>query len=176
MAFFLTLALFASMPLLWFFPVTTTVIVGLVWLLLFVIVSGTQRTTKFRAGLLSPEEAEIASMHGFYFRMPSASTGISNGSTFWQLFTVIWAIHLGIRGLWWYLPVPIVVHLISAYLRHTCHPVFFAQEGIRVYGGTQRGAAFEFKLQLLLSAYEKLYGDGRPSSTERSEQAGDGDA
>ena len=171
MSFLLIIGLFVSIPLLWFFPLTTTVVAGLVWLYLFVVVFGTQRTTRFQAGLLSPAEAEVASMHGFYFRMPSASTGISNGSTFWQVFTVLWGIYLSIRGFWWYLPIPIVVHMICAYLRQTCHPIFFAQQGIRVYRGTQRGLSFEVKLQLLMSAYEKLYSYGGLSSTKRIEEA-----
>lgn len=155
----LTLCLIASLPLLWFFPAFTSVVIGVAWLILFLIVFATQRTTKFQAGLLTSDEAEIASQYGFYFRMPFASANISNGTSPWQMFTVVWAIYLGVIGHWWYLPIPVVVHLICAYLRTTCHPIFFAQEGVRVYAGTMQGFAFEAKLRLLTSIYDKFYGD-----------------
>lgn len=155
----LLLCLIASLPLLWFFPIFTSVVIGIAWLLLFLIVFGTQRTTRFQVGLLTPDEAEVASQHGFYFRMPFAAANISNGASPWQMFTVVWAIYLGCIGLWWYLPIPIAVHFICAYLRTTCHPIFFAQEGVRLYGGTLQGFTFEAKLQLLTSVYEKFYGN-----------------
>lgn len=155
----LLLCLIASLPLLWFFPIFTSVVIGLVWLFLFLIVFAAQRTTKFQVGLLTIHEAAIAEQHGFYFRVPFAAANISNGASPWQMFTVVWAIYLGYIGLWWYLPIPVAVHFICAYLRTTCHPIFFAQEGVRLYAGTAKGFAFETKLRVLKSIYEKIYAD-----------------
>ena len=98
----LTLSLLASVPLLWLFPKTMTVVGGAAWLFLFLIVFLNNRATNFTSatGILTPAEAELASKYGFYFRMPHASVGISNGCAAWQMFAFLWLGFLAYKQLW----------------------------------------------------------------------------
>jgi|GEM_PF-2322290 len=152
-------SLILSLPLYWFYPEITSVIVGLAWLLLFLVVFWTQRTAKFESDLLTYDEEIVASKYVFYFRTPLTSMNISNGAAPWQVFTIVWVIYLGCIGLWWYLPITAAVFVICACLRITCHPLFFAQEGVRKFSGTPEEFEYREELYVLKEIHIKLYDD-----------------
>jgi hypothetical protein len=161
----LTLSLLASVPLLWFFPKTMTVVAGAAWLLLFLIVFLNNRAINFTSstGILTPVEAELASKYGFYFRMPHPSVGISNGCAAWQMFLFLWLGFLAYQQLWWFMLIPAAVILICMYLHPTCHPGFFAQQGAERYSGTLQGHQFAQSMIQLQAIYDKLWGAKRTS-------------
>jgi hypothetical protein len=161
----LSLSLLASVPLLWFFPKTMTVVAGSAWLLLFLIVFLNNRTINFTSstGILSQAEAELASKYGFYFRMPHPSVGISNGCAAWQMFSFLWLGFLAYKQLWWFMIIPAAAILICMYLRPTCHPGFFAQQGAERYSGTLQGHQFAQTMIQLQAIYDKLWGSERIS-------------
>lgn len=164
MAFLVFLiGLVVSLPLLWLHPTNTTKILGIAWMVLTLIVWAIQRVTKLNSDyLLSYEEEKFASRYAFFFRVPGISTGISNGSTLWQPFTLVWGTYLGFAGLWQYLPVPIVVFFLCIYLRVNCRPIFFAQEECRRDSGKPDFQESQMKLFRLRAIFQKLHGANDP--------------
>lgn len=162
----LSLSLLATIPLLWFFPMTMSAVAGAAWLLLFLIVFLNNRFTNFTSstGILTSEEATLASKYGFYFRMPHPSVGISNGCAVWQMFAFVWMGYLAYKQLWWFMLIPAGVIGICMYLRPTCHPGFFAQQGAERYSGTLQGHRFAAQMYQLQAIYDKLWGVSRGSA------------
>ncbi|MFT4640136.1 MAG: hypothetical protein ACI8T1_003461 [Verrucomicrobiales bacterium] len=158
----LTLFVFAAVPLLWLYPRVGTVVTGAGWVLLLLVVYSGNRRAKFTTsgGVLTESEAELASKYGFYFSMPHASINLSNGAAPWQIFSLLWLGFLGFHHHWWYMTAPLVVIVICIYLRASCHPGLFADQGAEQHSGTALGREFEIKSARLQSILDKLWGDG----------------
>ena len=153
------LLLLASLPALWFFPRVASILLGINWILLLLLVYSTQRNKELHGGVFTADELELANKYTFYFSRPLVGVALATGAANWQLFTFIWAVYLGYKGLWWYLLIPLIVNRVCSYLRLTCNPIWIAQDNARVHAGTAFGFIWSYKLELLQSIQQKLYGD-----------------
>ena len=167
----LTLGLLATGALGWFYPQIVTIVAGAAWIVLFIIVYVNNRITNFTSstGILTEAEAELTSKYGFYFRNPHLSVAISNGCAVWQMFSILWLGFLAYKQLWWFMLIPVAVFLICWYLRPTCHPGFFAQEGAQQFSRGNLGSQFASKEAQIQTVYDKLWGEkaNRPEGRDK---------
>lgn len=150
-----------SLPLLWFYPAGTTVTLGSAWTLMALFVYIVQRVTDFRYRL-SPELAMVANRFGFFFRWPLASIRIGGVAIMWHFFSVVWAIYLGCRGLWVWLPVPILVYYVCGYLMTQCRPLVIATVACRMYAGKPKEREYENLVFDLANIYGQLHARDDP--------------
>lgn len=152
--------LIVSVPALWFFPKTASIVILAIWVWMSVAVILPQVTTNFSLIVdLTEDEARIAKEHAYFFRSPLASVALARGAYCWRFFAICWAGYLWYVVGWWFAIVPTIVHYICGVIRFNCDPILFASDYARAFASISDGEKWKSKLMTLESVMAKLHGD-----------------